>query len=502
MKLADLVVIIIYLIGTAAIGLYFSRRNGSTEEYFLGGRNIPGWAVGLSMIGTSISSITFLALPAAAFALDWRQGAPYLVFPIICAFAVIFFIPIFRRTKITSAYEYLEQRFGRAARLYGSLCFVIGEATRLGTVLFLLAIPVSLMTGFNLNTIIIVTGIFVAFYTVTGGIDAVIWTDVIQSFIFWGGGLFVAGFMLYRIPGGFDTVIRVGNELNKFSFGPMEVDLSQRTFYVLLILGVFNWLSMYTANQNVIQRYLTAKSTREARKATLICAAGSLPTWFAFYFIGTTLFVFFRYFHDPRIAAMPADAVFPYFIINYLPSGFTGLLIAAVMAAAMSSLSSSLNSFAAVCTTDLLATCICPGRDDRYYLRWARIFSCIAVVIMIGGAIIIANIPKESMVDLGYIIGGLMVMLVMGFFILGFCCPSVGNRSVWLGFLCGTLSNIYLVLGYFNCLPSAIVPAIHVYWNSIICQIVMIVSAIVFAWLFPEKRSAAALENLTLASVK
>jgi solute:Na+ symporter, SSS family len=487
-RTADLVVIILYMLGTAGIGLYFARKNNNTDEFFLGGRNFPGWAIGLSMIGTSISSVTFLALPAAAYVLDWRQSTPYLVLPFTCTLAVIFFIPIFRKGKITSAYQYLEARFGRPARLYGAICFLIGETIRLGVVLFLVAIPISLMTGVNINLVIVVAGLFIALYTVIGGIDAVIWTDVIQSIVLWIGGLFVIFFLCWKIPGGFTQVIDTGMQFNKFSFGPMTFDLAKRTFPVLLFLGMFNWLGMYAANQNVVQRYLAAKNTREARKATIICAAGSLPTWFAFYFVGTCLFVYFRFFPNPEVAKMSADQVFPYYIINSLPAGISGLIIAGVLAAAMSSLDSSMNSFSSICTMDILRGFIVKDKPDTYYMRWARIFSLAAMFIMIGGAMVFANVPKESMVDLGYIIGGLLIMFVLSFFFLGFFVPRVSNRSLWLGFLCGSVANIYLLISYFGLLPDAITPPVHVYWFKVVCQTVMIASAVIISYLWPESK--------------
>lgn len=495
-RIADLVVIILYMLGTAAIGVYFSKRNNNTEEYFLGGRNFPGWAIGLSMIGTSISSITFLALPAAAFVLDWRQSTTYLTLPLICALAILFFIPIFRKKKITSAYQYLEARFGKWSRVYGSFCFLLGECLRLGTVLFLLSIPVSLMTGININTVIVVAGLFIAFYTIAGGIDAVIWTDVVQSFVLWAGGLFVIIFMLFNIPGGVTKIVNTGMEFNKFSFGPLDFDLKQRTFYVLLIMGCFSWMYMYTANQNVVQRYLAAKSTREARKATIICALGSLPTWFAFYFIGTCLFVYFRVFPDDAVGKMASDEVFPYFILNYLPAGVSGLIIAGVLAAAMSSLDSSLNSFSAICTTDILKRFIAPHKPEKFYIMWAKLFSGVAMILMIVGALIFANIDKESMFDLGFIMGGLHVALVLGFFVLGFFCPFVGKRSVWIGFACAFATNIYLVLCYYDLLPKFLDLPVHIYWNSVICKTMMIVVAIAVALIFPEKNIATGEEDL------
>ncbi len=185
----DLIVIATYLAGMAAVGIWFSKKNKSTEEYFLGGRSFPAWAIGLSMLGTSVSSVTFLAFPAAAYVLDWRQLVSNLMLPFVAVLAIIVFIPFFRRGLLTSAFEYLGQRFGEAARIYGALSFILLQLIRLGKVLFLVSIPVSLLTGIEMQYVIIGVGIFIAFYTVVGGFEAVIWTDVVQSIVLWFGGL-------------------------------------------------------------------------------------------------------------------------------------------------------------------------------------------------------------------------------------------------------------------------------------------------------------------------
>jgi len=198
----DLAAIGIYLTAMAGIGVYFARKGKTTEAYFVGNRAFPGWAVGLSMFATSISSVTFLAFPGAAFTLDWRLVVPNLTLPIVTVAAIFVFIPFFRRAGVTSAYEYLEERFGPGLRLYGALMFILLQFLRLGMVLFLVAIPVQLLTGLDIAWVILIVGLVVAFYTILGGLEAVIWIDVIQGTVLILGAISPLFYILGRIPGG------------------------------------------------------------------------------------------------------------------------------------------------------------------------------------------------------------------------------------------------------------------------------------------------------------
>ena len=315
-RLWDLVAIILFLAGMAGMGLWFARRNTSTEAYFLGNRSFPGWAVGISMLGTSISSVTFLAIPAAAYVLDYRQAVTNLALPFVAVIALIFFIPLFRQGALTSAYEYLEKRFGVLVRSYAALSFLVLQVVRLAMILYLVSIPIEGMLGIPILWIIIVGGAVVSVYTVFGGIEAVIWTDVVQTFILLGGGLLCLGLMVWELPGGFGQVIEIGTEFNKFSLGPLEGGFGERTFFVVLLLGLVNFTNEYAGNQNVVQRYIASKSLREARKATLICMFMSVPTWMSFFFLGSCMFAFYHVFPEPAVAAMAADEVLPHFILT------------------------------------------------------------------------------------------------------------------------------------------------------------------------------------------
>lgn len=498
LRIPDLIAILLFLASMAGVGVFFAKRNKSTEEYFLGNRSFPGWAVGLSLLGTSISSVTFLALPAAAYILDYRQGVSNLVMPVIAVIAVFIFIPFFRSGHSTTAFEYLEKRYGVWIRFYAAASFVILQLLRLATVLYLVSIPVASMTGVNVVLVMIVGGIFIGFYTVLGGIEAVIWTDVVQTIILLLGGIICLVFIVYDLPGGLGEILRVGSEYNKFSLGPVSWALNERTFFVMLLLGMINFTTEYSSNQNVVQRYLAAKSMREARKATLICAFMSIPTWAAFFFLGTCLFVFFKAFPTPEIANLSADEVLPYFILTRIPAGVAGIIIAACLAAAMSSLDSSINAISTITTVDFLKR-YNPGKADSFYLKWAKIFAVLAGVIMIVGAIVLYRIPKESMNDLAIIISSLFGGGILSIFMLGFFSKRVGNRAIIIGLIFGLCLNLFLMFNYFGWLPQSLTVKVHAYWTSVFVNLLLFAVAYISSFIWPNKK---ALDGVTLWTMR
>ena len=496
----DLLVIAIYLAAMAAMGVYFSKKNDSTEQYFLGSRSFPGWAIGLSMVGTSISSMTFLAFPAAAYTLDWRQVVPNLMLPLVAVVAILVFIPLFRRGRTTSAFEYLEERFGPLVRLYGAASFLLLQVVRLGTILYLVSLPVAALLGVSIYWCLIVGGLFILFYTVLGGIEAVIWTDVVQTVVLLGGGLLCLADILYELPGGFGHVIEVGREAEKFGVGDFEFDLGGRTVVTMVMVGIFSWVNEYSSNQNVVQRYLSASSTREARKATAICAVMSVPTWVLFFFIGTALWVYYQTVPDAAVAGLEADQVFPHFIVTQIPVGLAGLIIASVLAAAMSSLDSSINAVSTVTVVDVLKRVVAPGRSDRFYLNWAKAIAVAAGLLMIGGGIVFHNIEKESMVDLALIISAVFGGCLCGMFLLGFFTTRVGYAAVLWATLVATLANVYFVLNLLGWLPAGWGVEVHSYWVGLLVNVVFVVVAYAVSWVWPaESRD---LDRLTVWTMR
>ncbi len=476
-RLLDIIAILVFLVGMAWVGVYFAKKNNTTEEYFLGNRSFPGWAIGLSMLGTSISSVTFLALPAAAYALDYRNIIPNLTLPIVAVFAIMFFVPFFRERKITSAFEFLEHRYSHWVRLYASCSFIFLQLLRLSTVLYLVSIPIAFMTGQHIILIVIIGGVFISFYTVLGGIEAVIWTDVVQTIILLVGGVICFIVIVFKMPGGVSQIIDIGIANNKFGIGSFEWNLNERTFFTMLFIGLIGFTTEYSSNQNVVQRYIAAKSTREARKATTVCAIMSVPTWLTFFFLGSCLFALYKVFPDPAIDTMNPDQILPYFILTKIPAGVAGVIVAGCLAAAMSSLDSSINAISTLVTIDLLKRYIAKGRDDRYYLKMAKIFAMFAGAMMIAGAIAFHFIPRESIVDLGFILSSIFGGCILGIFMLGFFTKRVDNTSILTGMLVAIGLNIYLMLSFFHWLPENLIFEFHEYWTSALVNITLLVVA-------------------------
>ncbi len=483
-SIANLCVVVLYLLGMAGIGLYFMRRNNSSEEYFLGGRKIPGWVLGISMVGNAISSITFLALPAAAYSLDYRWFTPNLTLPLVALVAVWLFIPFFRRSRISTAYEYLKGRYGTGIRLYAAIYAMLSQLLRLMLILYLVVLPLSELLNISEVTAILLFGVITCFYTVSGGIEAVIWTDVVQTAILFGGALVCILAVMLQMPGGLPQIFDICNKFDKFSLGPMEFSFDERTFILMGLTGLIGAISEFSCNQTVVQRYLAAPTVREARKATLFCAFLCMPTWLTFLFIGSCLFAFYQVFPSAEVAAMAPDDVFPHFILTEIWPGLGGIIIAACLAAAMSSLSGSINAVATIWTVDCLRLIRRKG-NDRFELINAKIASGAAGVIMIAGAWIISRIPRESVYDLGNIIGALICSAGLAPFMLGFFTTRVGNKAILVGMWAALAFSAYNILNYFGWLPQSLRWDIHIYMAGLLCNLVMMAAALGYSLFRP-----------------
>ena len=324
----DITTLITYLLLLVSMGIYFSRRNTSTENYFVGSRIYSGWVIGLSMVGTSISSVTFLAYPADSFKTSWLRFLPNLMLPVVIITTAYFFLPFFKRNNIISAYEYLEDRFGPSVRVYGAVTFFIGQLVRISLILYLLSLMVNEVTNLSVIQSILLAGFIVGLYTIIGGIEAVIWTDVIQTFTLLSGGMICLGVIIHQLPGGLSQIMDVAIANNKLTFSELKngilqpvswgISLENKTGIMMLLLGLSWFFQEYVTNQNMIQRYAAAKNVQEARKAMYISSI-NIPIWAFFMFIGTALYVFFQVFPTNAAAEMldgtqKAEDILPYFI--------------------------------------------------------------------------------------------------------------------------------------------------------------------------------------------
>lgn len=487
-RLFDLIVITVFLVVIMAIGLWSAYRNrgAGTDNFFTGNRSLPGWLVGLSMLGSIVSSATFLALPAAAYVLDWRQLSVNIVMPLVAVVAVVIFIPFFRRSGLISTFEYLGDRFGVPARIYGTVSFVIMQLIRTAQILFLVSLPMQFLTGMPIQWVIVSAGLFVAFYTIAGGLESVVWANAVQAIIMIGGGMLCLAMIVLELPGGLMQVVKDGAAAGKFSLGSFEWNVGERTFWTVMILGVVNWFYIYSGEQTMVQRYVSAKSTKEARKATILFAMVSLPMWTMFFFIGTALFVYYQVFTDSTAASLQADQVLPYFVLTKIPIGLAGVVISGVLAAALSSLDSGVNSIATVVVVDIVKPHLAPNRDDRFYVRMARIITGGAIVLMGVGAMIFTVVERESMNDISLIMTSVFGGSMAGLYLLGFFTTRVDGRAVNIALVVAITFNAYLGIGLTGLLPESWIMGVHSYWVGVLVNLVFVSVAYGVGWFRPH----------------
>jgi len=497
--------------GIGLMGLYFARKNVTTEDYFVGGRSHKGWVIGLSLVGTSISSISFLAFPSDAYKTAYLRIVPCFMLPIALVIAAYFFLPFYRKNVISSAYEYLEMRFGPGIRVYGAIAFVFSQLVRISGILFLMSLLLQTLTGMDQVLCIVVSGVFVGFYTIVGGIHAVIWTDVIQTIVLTLGGVICLLIVVTRLPGGFGEIIDVASAANKFSFAEYrdgqvlpvswDITLQEKTATMMLFIGLTIWLTEYSCIQHTIQRYAAAKTDKDARQAMAVAGLTSLPIWLFFMFIGTSFYVFYQAFPDPEAAKMlsgelPADQIMPYFISHELPAGLKGIVIAAALAAAMSSIDSSINAISAVSILDVYQRHLAKNRDDRHYLVMARWVAVVISVLMILGAIWFAKIDLKTFQDTSTMLTAVMGGGLFGLFMIGMLTTRGNGRAAACGIVCTLAFTSWTLLAKNDLLYESLSVPFDLYYTSVVGNVVMFVVAYTVGLiLFPGKKD---LTNLTI----
>ena len=407
----DWIVLVAYFAGTMSIGFYFYRKTRSCDAFMAAGRALPGWACGLSILATYLSSISFLALPGKAYMANWNPFVFSLSLPIATWVAVRFFMPYYRRTGDVSAYAHLEHRFGPWARVYASFFYILTQLARMGVVMYLMALPLSVLVQQDLRWIIVFTGLSVTVYAFVGGIVAVIWADAMQAIVLMVGAVACSAVLLFNMPEGPGQFLQIAAEHQKFSLGSFGLawrDWSGPTFWVVLTYGLAINLQNFGIDQSYVQRYIASKSEREAAKSVWLGGLLYVPVSAVFLFIGTQLFAFYQVHpehqqearlivaeqkliqagasrHDPSFAQKQeekaaslktediGDGVFPHFIGRMLPRGVTGLLIAAIFAAGMSTVSTSLNSSATLLVTDWYRRFLAPQASEAQILIGGRV---------------------------------------------------------------------------------------------------------------------------------
>ncbi len=440
----DLTVFFLYMAGITIFGGSFFRKNKSSEAFTLGNSDIPGWVVTMSIFATFVSSISYLALPGIAFQSNWNAFVFSLSLPVAALIAIKFFVPLYRRVNSPSAYTYMEQRFGPWARIYVSLCYLLTQLMRIGTILYLLALALNAINGWDVATIIVVTGVVVTVYSMLGGIQGVVWTDAIQGIILIVGAVVCAVYILIDMPGGPEQLFAIASENDKFSLGSFGLELSEPTFWVVLAYGIFINLQNYGIDQNYVQRYMASRSERNAKRSAFFGGMLYIPVSALFLFIGTALYAYY----NSAAAELPvdlqdvnrADRVFPYFIVNQLPAGVTGLLIASIFAAGMSTVSTSFNSSATVFLTDYYNKFLKRKASDREAMRVLYLSS--VVISILGIAIGIAMINVKSALDTWWKLASIFSGGMLGLFLLG----AFSERKNVVGAVIGVITGLLVIL--------------------------------------------------------
>jgi len=444
MDLVDIVVFIAYLVGVVLFGSSFYKKNKTSRSFTLGNNNIPTWVISMSIFATFVSSISYLALPGQAYQSNWNAFVFSLSIPIAILMALKFFIPLYRSVGSPSAYTYLEQRFGPWAKYYASVMYLLTQLMRAGTIMYLLALVLNVILGWNITAIIIVTGVSVMVYSLLGGIQAVVWTDAIQGIILILGALISAAFIVLDMPEGPGQLFQIASDHQKFSLGTFDLRLSSPTFWVVLIYGFFINMQNYGIDQNYIQRYMTASSEREAKRSALFGGLLYVPVSLLFLFIGTALFSYYS--ANPGILpdGISGDRVFPFFITNALPTGITGLLIASVFAAGMSTVSTSVNSSATIILKDFFREK--GGKETSNKKSMKILYSASFIFGTLSILTAIAMINVQSALEAWWKLASIFSGGMLGLFLLGYFSKKAKNPSAILGVVSGAVLIAWMSL--------------------------------------------------------
>lgn len=469
----DWAILIGYLGLVLAVGLRFRKRQESSQRYFLGGGKLPGWAVGMSMFATVISSWAFLALPAKSFQSDLQYLMAVSALPIAAWIGARWFVPFFRNRIRLSAYEYLERRFGIGARLYGNIAFLVVHFGKMAAILYLLCLAMAEITGADIFVLIVIVGASTVVYTFFGGMEGVVWTDVAQGFLLLAAGVIAIGFILFGAPGGPDAVLQTAWDGGKFRLIGATFDWNRAGTVLLVFFGLNFYTQKYLSDQTVVQRYLVAQSESQARRALWMASLLVVLVWVIFMTVGALLWAYYRLQPGELPAALleKPDKIFPHFIGHGLPAGITGFIMAGLLAATMSTLSSDLNCLSAVIFDDYYRK-LRPNRTEGQQLLFSRLV--VAVAGVLGVMLAMAMTRIHSMADAAFNFVSLVGGGVLGMYLLGILTRTAA-RAVYLGLACG----VAFVFWTYFCSPgSTLFPALprspfHNLWVGLLGNLVV-----------------------------
>ncbi len=477
----DLGILFVYLGGVLAFGTWVGRNAKTTDDYMLGGKNLPWWLILFSVVATETSTVTFLSIPGFSFDHDltWLQIPLGFV---IGRFAVIFLLlPQYFDGRMFTAYEVLHRRFGGATERVASLLFILTRSLADGLRLFLSAIILQEMTGVALPWAVALLGVTTIVYTFFGGMRAVLWTDLVQFMVYMSGGLIAFWLLLDRLPGGWDQLVSMGGAAGKLRMFDLSLDFTQPYgLWAGLLGGAFLSLGSHGVDQMMVQRYLSARNLPDARRALWVSGFVVAAQFALFLLIGVALYCFYQL-NPPAVPFERADRVFGRFILNEMPVGLIGVLLGAVFAAAMSTLSSSLNSCATTAVKDLYTPMAgkraTPSRQLKATRLLTVVFGLIQIAVGIGGQWLASSVVSSVLGIAGFTTG-----IVLGVFFLGRFARRVGQRAALAGLAVGLIGMSWIFFATPLAWP----------WYALVGSAGTYIAGLAASTLWPRERAAEA----------
>ena len=468
-------VLFAYLLAMVGVGVFFARRNRNTDDYFRGGMHIPWWAAGCSIFATMLSSLTFTGIPSKAFAQDWVYAVGNFMIPVVAVIGVYVALPFYRRIDATSAYEYLEKRFSRSVRLFGSASFTFYHVFRMAVVMSLTGLALSVATPLTPQESVLLMGVLSISYCTMGGIEAVIWTDTIQTVVLLGGGLLALILLIEGSDGGFAGSLVAAQNGEKFRMANFHWDATnaQLAVWVVVIGALGQNISAYTADQAVVQRYMTTKDQTLAARSIWTNAVMTIPATLLFFGIGTALFAFYQSHPEKLDPTITTDQIFPLFIANEMPIGVSGLIVAGIFSAAQSTVSTSMNSTATTIVTDFMRP-FNACRTEQSYLNAARVITLVMGIVGTLFGLIFVDPEIKSLFDTFIKVIGLFMGVLGGLFVLGVLTRQANACGALTGAFVGAMAMLLLwrftkVNGYLYTVSGIVTCVVVGYVTSLIC---------------------------------
>jgi len=447
----DIAILLLYSCVLIGMGVYYSRKCRTAEQFMVADRTIPAWAAGLAVMSAYTSSISYIATPGKAFDSNWHPIIFALCILPVAWLACKYAVPYYRRTKLISVYAFLEERLGAWGRIYAAFAFVLYMIGRVAVILYLASLLLDTFVPWNIAVVIIVIGLITIVYTLLGGMEAVIWTDVMQSIIMIAGILFCAVSLSIAVFSGPEPLIQAAIDNHKFSFGSLKFTLASqehlfdRTVWVMIIYGVTEALRSLLADQNYVQKYCSVPTERDAKRSVWIAMLIYIPLTAIFLYIGTALFAFYSPGgHELGEDITKGEQIFPYYIATQVPAGLKGLIIAAIIAAAMSTVDSALNCSATVLLLDFYKRYLNPNIGEGASVRFLRLATVVWGVLGTGAALLM--IRAKSILDVWWQISGIFGGALLGLFLLAFMKVRL---RLWQGIVSIGISIIAISWGTF-----------------------------------------------------